>query len=157
RYFAIVKALGEDAIRRGDLDAAAANYHLYTEYDRSGVETLRTLADLHEKRGDALAAVRVVEKARLYNPNDPDLLERRDRYYFSVRPENLRTASESLQRPIDADYCLTKAKQLLDLRNADHELIDWAQHLLELALARKPESITARTFLARARLRLGDR
>ena len=55
-YFATVKLLGEDAMSRGDLDAAIENYRLYSESRRSGLETLRTLADLYERKGDPLAA-----------------------------------------------------------------------------------------------------
>jgi tetratricopeptide (TPR) repeat protein len=156
-YFAIVKRLAEDAIARHDLDAAVANYYLYTAYDRAGVDSYRRLADLHEQRGDALAALRATEQALLYAPKDRDLLERRDKYYFSVLPETLRTAPDSLRSAVDAHYCLTKARQILDHPGADHDALEWAQHLLELAFVLQPESIPARVQLARARLRRGER
>ncbi len=62
-YFATVKLLGEDALARDDLDAAIENYHLSAESERSGLETLRTLATLHERKGDALSAMRVTDQA----------------------------------------------------------------------------------------------
>jgi tetratricopeptide (TPR) repeat protein len=156
-YFAIVKRLAEDAVARKDLDAAVANYQLYTAYERAGVETYRTLADLHEQRGDPLAALRATEQALLYAGKDRDLLDRRDKYYFSVPPETLRTAPDSLRSAVDSRYCLTKARQILDHRDADLDSLEWAQHLLELAFVLEPESIPARVLLARARLRRGER
>jgi tetratricopeptide (TPR) repeat protein len=156
-YFALVKRLAEDAVARGDLRAAVGDYQLYTQSERSGVETLRLLADLHERLGDALSALRVNEQALLYNAKDRDLLERRDKYYYSVMPDHLRAAPEALKQAIDASYCLTKAGQLLNARDLDYELLDWAQHLIELALALKPESIAGRVMLARAKLRRGER
>jgi tetratricopeptide (TPR) repeat protein len=156
-YFAIVKRLGEDAVARQDFDAAVANYQLYTAYDRAGVESYRTLADLHEQRGDALAALRATEQALLYAGKDRDLLDRRDKYYYSIPPETLRAASESLRSAVDGRYCLTKARQILDHRDADLDALEWAQHLLELAFVLEPESIPARVLLARARLRRGER
>src|SRR5262249_7636394 len=47
-YFGAVKLLAENAVHKGDHDEAIENYHLYTECDRSGVETLRNLANLYE-------------------------------------------------------------------------------------------------------------
>src|SRR5262249_7118616 len=79
-FFHSVKLLGEEAMARGDLDAAIKNFQLYTEYERSGLETLRTLAELYQRKGDALAALRVTDRALVYNPKDKDLLERKDRY-----------------------------------------------------------------------------
>ena len=105
-YFATVKLLGEDALARGDLQAAIENYHLYAESERAGLETLRTLASLHEKKGDALSAMRVTDQALVaYNAKDKDLLERKDRYYYSVMPEQIRDRIESVRPWFDFDYC----------------------------------------------------
>ncbi len=156
-YFVLVKRLADDAAARGDLRAAVANYQLYTQYERSGLETLRLLADLHERLGDALSALRVNEQALLYSAKDRDLLERRDKYYYSVMPEHLRGAPDQLKQAINVDYCLQKSRQLLDARDADWDVLDWAQHLAELAMALKPESLAARVLLARAKLRRGER
>jgi tetratricopeptide (TPR) repeat protein len=156
-YFALVRRLAEDAVARGDLRSAVEDYQLYTLYDRAGLETYRTLADLHEQLGDALAALRVNEQALVYNAKDRDLLARRDRYYYSVMPEQLRSAPDSLKQAVDVRYCLTKARQVLDHRDSDFESLDWAQHLAEVALAVQPEGIAAQVLLARAKLRRGDR
>jgi tetratricopeptide (TPR) repeat protein len=156
-YFATVKLLAEAAQERGDLDAAVENYHLYTESERSGIETLRRLADLYERRGDPLSALRVTEQALLYNGKDKELLERKDKYYYSVMPEDLQARLESFTKAFDVAYCLRKAKALLDARGGDLDVVDWAQHLAKLATVVKPESVAAQVLLAQAQLRRGER
>ncbi|HEY1378817.1 MAG TPA: tetratricopeptide repeat protein [Gemmataceae bacterium] len=156
-YFALVRRLAEDAHARGDYRAAAEDYQLYTLYERAGLETYRTLAEMYEQLGDALAAVRVNEQALLYNAKDRDLLARRDRYYYSVMPDQVHAAPDQLKQAIDVRYCLTKARQVLDHRDSDFESVDWAQHLIELALAVRPDGIAAKVLLARAKLRRGER
>ncbi|HZY86306.1 MAG TPA: tetratricopeptide repeat protein [Gemmataceae bacterium] len=156
-YFHTVKLLADDANARGDLPAAIENYHLYTESERSGLETLRTLADLYERTGDALSALRATEMALVYNAADKDLLERKDRYYYSVMPEQLRARLEHARAGFDFDYCLRKARTVLDGRHADVEWLDVAHHLTQLALVVRPESLTAKVLLARALLRYGER
>jgi tetratricopeptide (TPR) repeat protein len=156
-YFATVKLLGEDALARGDLDAAVENYRLYSESERSGLETLRTLADLYERKGDALSAARVTDQALQYNGKDKDLLERKDRYYYSVMPEQLRARLEQVRSGFDFDYCMRKARGVLDARQTDAEWLDVAHHLVQLALVVHPESRPARVLLARALLRYGER
>jgi tetratricopeptide (TPR) repeat protein len=156
-YFATVKLLGEDALARGDLDAAIENYHLYTESERSGLETLRTLADLYEKKGDPLSALRANDQALVYNPKDKDLLERKDRYYYSVMPDVLQARLESVRAGFDFDYCLRKARTILDGRYTDLDWLDVAHHLARLALVVHPDSLAAKVLLARALLRFGER
>lgn len=156
-YFAVVKQLAESAQARGDLAAAIENWELYADYERSGLETLRTLADLHERRGDPLAALRVTEQALLYNGKDKDLLERKDRYTYSVMPDILQAHLEAVKPWFDVAYCLRKANALLNTKNADLDLIDWALHLAELARLLRPESLVAKTLVARARLRRSER
>ncbi len=156
-YFATVKHLGEDAMSRGDLDAAIENYRLYSESERSGVETLRVLAELYERRGDPLAAARVTDQALQYNARDKDLLERKDRYYYSVMPSDLKARLEQYGPGFDVDYCLKKARSILDSRYTDLEWLDVAHHLTQLALVLKPESLVAKVMLARLLLRMGER
>jgi tetratricopeptide (TPR) repeat protein len=156
-YFAAVKYLADDAVARNDLAAAVENYQLYTEFERSGLETLRTLADLHERRGDPLAALRATEQALLYNGKDKDLLERKDRYYYSVLPDHLAARLETMRAGFDVDYCLRKARSLLAVQGGDLDLVDWAQHLLELARVLRPDSRAIKVLLARALLRRGER
>jgi tetratricopeptide (TPR) repeat protein len=157
-YFATVKLLGEDALARDDLDAAIENYHLYAESERSGLETLRTLASLHEKKGDALSAMRVTDQAlAAYNAKDKDLLERKDRYYYSVLPEQLRPRLDAVRAWFDFDYCLRKARSILDGRYTDLEWLDVAHHLIQLALVIRPESLTVKILQAKVLLRYGER
>jgi tetratricopeptide (TPR) repeat protein len=156
-YFATLKYLGETALYHGDLDGALENFHLYTESERSGVETYRTLADLYERKTDALSALRATDQGLIYSPKDKDLLERKDRYYYSVTPEQLQARLESLRAGFDFAYCLNKAKSILDGPYNDLEWLDVAQHLTKLALVVEPASLTAKVLLARARLRYGER
>lgn len=155
-YFAVVKRLAEDAVARNDLDSATTHYQLYTSYDRAGAETYRTLADLHERRGDALAAVRAVEQAMVFAPKDADLQSRRDKCYYSLDPATLRQ-SESARAGLDFRYCLAKSRSLLAHREADMDLLDWARHLADVAKALNSESIAARVQWAQATLRRGER
>jgi tetratricopeptide (TPR) repeat protein len=156
-YFAAVKLLADDAVQRSNWAAAIENYHLYTEYERSGIETLRTLADLYERRGDPLAALYVTEQALVYNSSDPDLLERKDKYYYSVLPADLQERLDSVRNAFDIGYCLRKARSLLDHPAADLDAIDWAQHLLDLVLVAQPGSVAARMLRARVHLRKGEK
>ncbi len=156
-YFATVKLLGEDALAREDIDAAIEDYRLYSESERSGIETLRTLAGLYERKEDALAAARVTSQALQYNSKDKDLLERKDKYYYSIMPEHLRARLEQVRGWFDFDYCLTKARTILDGRQVDTEWLDVAHHLIQLALVVHPDSRPAQVLLARALLRYGER
>jgi tetratricopeptide (TPR) repeat protein len=156
-YFAALKFLAEDAMARGDLDEAVEDLHLFTEYERSGVDTLRTLAEMHERRGDPLSALRATDQALLYNSKDKDLLERKDRYYYSVMPDDLKARLESVRAGFDVDYCLRRAKTILDGRYEGMEWLDVAQHLSLLAQIVRPESRQAKLLLARIRLRYGER
>jgi tetratricopeptide (TPR) repeat protein len=171
-YFAVVKFLGEDAMARGDLDYAIENIHLCTESERSGLETLRLLAELYERRskecearGDhraasesVLKALRANDMALVYNPRDKDLLERKDRYYYSVMPDVLQTHLEELKAGFDFDYCLRKGRSILENRNmTGPEWLDVAYHLVQLVMVGKPEWLQAKVLLARSMLRFGER
>jgi tetratricopeptide (TPR) repeat protein len=154
-YFSAVKALAEEFRSRGDLDAAIGYYQLYSESLGSGLETLRILADLFERKGDALHALRVTEQALLYNGKDKELLERKDRYYYSLTAEELRHRLEPARPFFDFDYCVQKSRTLMDHKNADLDVVSWAQHLAELALIIRPESLAAKVVRARALRRRG--
>jgi DNA-binding transcriptional MerR regulator len=155
-YFATLKRLGEQAMATGDIAEAIENLTLYSECNDSGVDTLRQLAELHEQRGDALSALLWNERAMMYDGKNRTLLERKDRYYYSVTPEQIRDHLEEVKKLFDVGYCLKKAKSLLDLKQGGPEQVDWALHLAELARAAMPESVMALTLAARARLRRGD-
>ncbi|HVS37584.1 MAG TPA: hypothetical protein VMS17_18620 [Gemmataceae bacterium] len=157
-YFAVVKQLAELAQSSGDLDAAIENLHLYAESERSGLETLRTLADLYERKGDALMALRVTEQGLLYSSRDKDLIARKDRYYYSVMPDDLRARIDLIRNAFDFDYCMRRARTVLDGRLAsDAEWMDVASHLIQLAMVVKPASLTAKVLYVRLRLRYGER
>jgi tetratricopeptide (TPR) repeat protein len=155
-YFATVKLLGEQARARGEFDAAIENIHLYAESPRSGVETLRTLADLYEQKGDVLGALRVNEQALLYDARDKDLLERKEKYYYNAEPDQLQARLETFGSAIDVEYCLRKARSLLEFKDADADVLQWAAHLGELAQVAKPAALGARVLRARALRRLGE-
>jgi tetratricopeptide (TPR) repeat protein len=156
-YFAVLKMLGDAGMSHDRTDLAIENYQLYSEYERAGVETLRTLADLYEKKSEVMAALVTTEKALVYAPSNADLLARKDRYYYSVMPEQLRGKPDAVPGGFDFNYCIDKARTLLSARELDLDTLDWAQHLADLATAVKPESVTAKVLLARAKLRRGDR
>jgi tetratricopeptide (TPR) repeat protein len=156
-YFATLKLLGEDALARDDVDAAIDNYRLYSESERSGIETLRTLAGLYARKGDALSAARATDQALQYNAKDKDLLNRKDDYYFSIQPEELRARLEQARPWFDFNYCLEKARTILAGQYVDAEWLDVAHHLTQLALVVHPDSRPARVLLARVLLRYGER
>lgn len=149
-FFTAVRRLAEDARTRGDVDQALEYYRLLAESERSGLETLRALADLYEQKGDVIGALRATEEALVYHPRDADLRARKDRYYYSLLPADLPGHLPTLGSTFDLGYCLQKARMLLDERDGDAGLLDWAHHLAELALAARPDSLAAQVLLARA-------
>ncbi len=157
-YFMVVKLLAEAAQSRGDLDSAIEDYRLFLESPSSGIETLRTLADLCERNGDVLSGLRFTDMALQYNGRDKDLLERKDRYYYSVTPEQLRERLERVRDGFDVAYCISKTQTILD--KPQYNTVEWwdvAAHLIQLALIIRPESRQAKLLQARVRLKLGER
>jgi tetratricopeptide (TPR) repeat protein len=155
-YFSTLKLLGEEALARGDADAAIDNFRLYQESEQSGLATLRILADLYEKKGDALAAARATDQALQYNGSDPELLERKARYYYSINADDLAERVEHFGPGFDFDYCLREGRSILE-KHTDLDWLDVARHLTRLALVVRPDSLTAKLLHARVRLRLGER
>ncbi|MBI3412376.1 MAG: tetratricopeptide repeat protein [Planctomycetes bacterium] len=160
--FAIVKHLGDHARADGDLDTALDAYKFYSQNERSGVETYRTLADLFERKAERSLAekdkqnniwlgLNCVEHALSYPGagSDPDLAARKDRFYYSITPEDLRSRLEQVHKWFDVDYCLQKTRYVLERYNGDLGLLDWASHLAELAQAAKPSHIGAKVLRAR--------
>jgi tetratricopeptide (TPR) repeat protein len=156
-YFAVVKMLAEAAETRGDHETAIQNYQLYSESEKSGVETLRHLAALHQAKCDPLSALRVTERALLYNAKDKDFLARKDKYTYSVPPDHLRAAQESVRSWFDVDYCLRKARELLGPKYTDLEYLEWASHLIELARVMRPDDRAVKVLHARTLLRRGEK
>jgi tetratricopeptide (TPR) repeat protein len=156
-YFAVVKMLAEHAMSQGNHGAAIECYHFYTEYERSGLETYRALAELYERKGEIWSALRETERGLIYNSSDKDLLARKDRYYYSLMPDDLRARLETEGKIIDVEYCLRKARYLVDKHSTDLDLLDWAQHLAELAQIARPASLASRVLRAQLQLRRGER
>jgi tetratricopeptide (TPR) repeat protein len=156
-YFAVVKMLADDAMANSDDAAAIENYHLYTEYERSGKETYRLLAELHQRRQDAWSALRCAEQGlKIYDSTDKDLLARKDSYYYSVTPEELQCRWEEVNKYFDVDYCLKKARWLLEQPSHDLDLLDWAEHLVKLAQVARPDSIAVKVLRGRLLRRRGE-
>jgi tetratricopeptide (TPR) repeat protein len=157
-YFAVVKMLADAAREDGKVDPAIENYLLYTQYERAGLETYRALAELYERKLDRWSALHATAQALVYDSRDKDLLERRDRYYYSVKPEELRARLESVVKWFDVDYCLDKARRVLDQQRqgVDLDLLDWASHLLDLANVARPASVSVRVLRARVRRLRGE-
>jgi hypothetical protein len=163
-YFGTVRMLAESAAVRGDLDAAIESYSLYVEAEASGVDTLRHLANLYEKKAGkendnacVLNALYATEQGLMYNGSDKDLLEKKDRYYNDLEPATIKPRLESIRKWFDLSYCLRKSRSILDSKNADLDMVGWAQRLAVLARTVQEKSITAQVCEARARLRKGER
>ncbi len=148
--FAVVKKIGEQAVKEERLDAALEAYKFYSQYDDiNKVETYRTLADLFEKKRDCWMALNCTEHALAYKGDDRDLAERKDRYYYSITPHEVKERYESVKLWFDIPYCIEKAGKVLKQASGDAEMLHWAGHLAELAVAAAPENITAKFLRAR--------
>lgn len=156
-FFETVQRLVTDAVARNDFESAAADQRLLIGSGPNELEQYRTLADYYEKAGDPLNALVAVETARLYKSNDADLLTRKDKYYYSVTPERLAAVKDKVESLFDVEYCVNKANSVLSSRDADLDLLDWADHLISLARIMKPRSLPAMLAQGRLKLRRGDR
>src|SRR5262249_46819120 len=157
------KALAEDAAKHDELDNAIENYRLYTEYERAGLETYRHLAELyqrraeqHNNRDDVWAALHATEQGLVYDSTDKDLMARKDSCYNSVRPAELEKRLDDVRKWFDVDYCIDKARWVLDKQSGDLELLDWADHLVQLAQVARPDSLAVRVLRARLLRRRGE-
>lgn len=161
--FATVKKIGEQALTESRLDAALEAFKFYSQYESAGIETYRTLAGLFEKLAERAErnkqsaertqnlwlALHCCEHALSYNAEDRDLLARKDRYYYSIQPDELKERLESVRKWFDPQYCRDKARWVLEKGGGDPELLDWAAHLTQLALVAQPGSHAARLLKAR--------
>jgi tetratricopeptide (TPR) repeat protein len=154
--FTVVKQVGERAMVENQLDAALDAFKFYSEKDEAGIETYRTLAELFERKTDPWTALNCTEHALTYNSADPDLVARKDRYTYSVTPQELKDRWDSVQRWFDVDYCRTKANFLLDKAGGNLDLVDWAGHLAELYGTAKPTSLDGLVLRARVRRLRGE-
>lgn len=165
----VVKQLGDHAMQQDDLDVALDAFKFYSQNERSGVETYRTLAELFERKAARGAsekekldniwlALHCTEHALSYqgSSSDKDLLGRKDRYYYSITAEDLKGRLEQVQKWFDVAYCLEKARWVLERYNGDLELLDWGSHLADLASAASPSSVEAKLLRARYRRLKGE-
>lgn len=156
-YFRAARHQAELAEHEGRSSDAMAWWQATLASERSGIETLRRLAVLFEAAGDAYSALRYVVRGLVYQANDKDLLERRDRYLWSLPLDGPTTTAEALRGLVEPAHCVRRAREILDDRRSDTEWLEVAEHLLVLAERVEPDNLTTRVHLARARLRLGDR
>jgi tetratricopeptide (TPR) repeat protein len=156
-YFAALKSLSEDGVARGDFAAAVEDMRLYVEGGREDVNSLRQLAELYAKNGDALNALLITERGLLYAKTDRDLLAKKDSYYYSVDVEKVRSVKDKVAGWFDVDYCTRKARQIAEQKEPDLDTVEWGLHLIRLAKVMKPEGQAARVAEARLLLRKGER
>ena len=123
----------------------------------SALEAYRKIAELYGKMRDALNAVLNTEAALAYSGSDPDLARKRDTYYYSVSIERLTAAKENVGKWFDVGYCVKKAMSVLNAKDADADLLDWATHLTRLAKVLEPTSNRTRLVESRCLLRRGER
>jgi tetratricopeptide (TPR) repeat protein len=157
-YFATLKYLGELAMFKGDLEGAAENFRLLIESPSANAHTYRALAEVYEKMGDFVNALRYNETALVYSPKDAQLLERKEHYYFNITPEQLQANLEVLRPCFDFNYCMTRSKTILD--NPAYSSSEWlevAVNLMRLATVVEANSFRARLLQARVKMRLGER
>jgi tetratricopeptide (TPR) repeat protein len=156
--FAVVKKIGEQAVKEDRLDAALEAYKFYSLYDDiNKVETYRTLADLFEKKHDFWMALHCTEHAIAYKGVDADLQERKDRlYYYHITAKELRDRLESVHKWFDVPYCIEKVRVVLKNWGGNTENLDWAGHLAELAVTAAPENVTAKFLRARVARTRGE-
>jgi tetratricopeptide (TPR) repeat protein len=147
--FATVKKIGDAAFAQNQIDAALEAFKFYSVNEAAGIETWRTLAELFERKKEIWQALHCTEHALTYNAADKDLLERKDRYYYSITPNDLHSRLESVRKWFDPQYCRDKARWVLERFNGDFELLDWGAHLADLALVAQPGSHAARLLKAR--------
>jgi hypothetical protein len=148
----------KDAEAKPYYEAAVADLRQYLDGGGgSALEAYRKIAELYGKMRDALNAVLNTEAALAYSGTDPDLARKRDIYYYSVSIERLSAAKENVGKWFDVGYCVRKAMSVLNSKDADADLLDWATHLTRLAKVIEPASNRVRLVEARCLLRRGER
>ncbi len=151
----VVKQLGERAMNANQIDAALEAYKFYTTFGQGELETYRTLAELFERKKEVWMALHCTEHALMYNSEDHDLHMRKDRYYYSIDPEEFKAKLEQAKW-FDIAYCEEKARWVLDHYTGDLDLLDWAAHLAALVRIAKPAALTPRVLLGRVHRLRGE-
>jgi len=168
----VIKAEADEADQRGDaakreakdaeakphFESAIEDLHRYRAGGGGEMrEMYRKVADLYAKMRDPLNALINVSAALQYDSTDADLLRKRDSYYYSVPIDRLERAKQNIGSWFDVGYCVRKAMSVLNTKDADAELLDWATHLTRLAKVMEPKSNRVRLVEARCLLRQGNR
>lgn len=156
-YLKAIQSLATEAEKAGDFASAVDDYRLYVEAGKEDVNTLRRLAELYAKNRDPLNALLITERGLLYAKADPDLLAKKDSYYFSVTPEQIAGVKDRVASWFDVDFCLKRAKAVAGQKELDAETAEYGLHMLRLAKILKPESQSVRFTEARLLLRQGQR
>jgi tetratricopeptide (TPR) repeat protein len=168
--FTVVKELADQAMTQGKIDDALALFKFYSQSERANKETYRTLAELFERKAEEARnegkpeeaqesvwlATHCTQHGLTYDAADKDLLERKDRYYYSIEPAEVRRRWESIHLWFDVDYCIQKTRWLMERYQSNLDLLDWAAHLAELAQQAQPHNLTARLLRSRIRRARGE-
>ena len=156
-YFAGLDKLVQAAEARGDLAAAVADQRAILEGGREDVNTLRKLAELHARNGDPMNALLITSRALILAKTDPDLLAKKDSYYYSVSPEKVQQVREKIAPWFDVEFCLKKARAVADAKEPNLDTLDYGLHMARLARVMAPKSHAAMVAEARVLLRRGER
>ena len=157
-FLTSLQRLATASEERGDFEGAIGDLRLYLESGgKQELATYRRLADLYGHNKDALNGLLMVETGLTYSSSDADFLKKKDTFYYSVTPEQIAAKKDRIERWFDTSYCVKKAMGVLNMKDDDPELLEWATHLAMLAKVMKPESAAVRLVEARCRLRRGER
>jgi len=136
-----------DAKARPHYETAIANLHLYREgWGDALLSMYKKVAEIYAKMRDPLNACINIAAALEYDSVDKELMERRDSYYYSVPIERLQQVRENVGKWFDIAYCVTRAISILNARDVDADLLDWATHLVRLAKVMEPDSNRVRSW-----------
>ncbi len=156
-YLKGLKHLVEDGTARGDYANAVEDMRTLIEGGQEDVNSLRQLAELNALNNDVLNALLICERGLLYSKTDRDLLAKKDSYYYSVGLDKVKSVREKIQPWFDVEYCLKKAKAVVDQKEPDLETLDYGLHLVRLARLMKPDLLGGIVAEARLLLRKGER
>ncbi len=155
-YLAALQSLAASAAGRGDIPAAVDDYRLYVESGKEDADTLRKLAELYARAGDPLNALLIAERGLLYAKADPDLLAKKDSYYYSVPVERVAAVRQQVAPWFDIAHCVKRARQVADQADADPDTLDYGLHLAKLARTVRPDSQAAMLAHGRLLIRMGE-
>jgi tetratricopeptide (TPR) repeat protein len=148
----------KDSEAKPHYEAAVDEWQRYRDGGGGALRDMyRKVAELYAKMRDPLNALINCTSALQYDGSDADLLRKRDSYYYSVPIERLERAKPNVGAWFDVGYCVKKAMAILNMKEADAELLDWATHLTRLAKVMEPASNRVRLAEARCLLRRGER